>query len=238
MLRKTWFFTLGLTLLLAPGALAHYLWVHPLEGGYMVARGLLPDKFYAYDAKNVKDIKAFDVQGNPVKVQLRPEAERLAFHTAAPPALVAVLAEWGHRVNTPAGKELLSRSEALAKGLTVEEAFFSTQTAKTLLAGGAANTKAVGLPLEIVPQQDPLTLSPGQELPVQVLWRGQPLADTRVRVEGVQEMFRTDAAGQVRLRLAGQETQMIMASHRVSTPERQDIDYILYTTFLHWHRPE
>jgi len=234
---KKFAMAIWLVLVLAASAGAHYLWVQPQEDGYLVARGLPPAELYAYNPEKIKDIQAFDTQGQPLAVSRKPEAARLRLQTPQPPAMVTVVAEWGHRVNTPKGKEFLTRSEALAKGLTVEEAFVSIQTAKTLFAASPAVTKPVGLALEIVPLQDPLTLAPGQALPVRVLFSGQPLANTRVKVEKVPEFFSTDTDGKVNLKLAAQGNQMIMAGHRLPTLERQDIDYIQYMTFLSFAKP-
>ncbi len=225
-----------LSLLPARG-LAHYLWVQPQAEGFFVARGLLPDTFYEYAPENVKDIKAFDAKGKPLGVKRQPTGQRLYFQTEVPPALVAVVAEWGHRVNTPHGKEFSTKAEALARGLTVEEAFFSIQTSKTILTPGPVATQALGLPLEIVPRQDPLAVGPGQELTVQVLFNGQPLPNTRVRVEKVKELYATDAQGEVRLHMAAAGPAVIMASHNQPTPGRPDIDYIQYMTFLIWPKP-
>jgi len=226
-----------LTLLLAASAGAHFLWVQSAGNSFFVARGLPPAEFYDYHPEKIKDVKAYDRQGQPLAVRNKPEAARLGLQLPAPPAMVTVVAEWGPRVNTPQGKKFLSRQEALAQGLTVEEAFVSMQAAKTLFAPTPAATKPLGLPLEIVPLQDPLTLAPGQELPVQVLFSGLPLANTRVRVEQVRELFTTDAHGKVHLKLADRGWQMIMASHQVPAPAGQDIDYVQYMTFLSFTRP-
>lgn len=226
-----------LVLVLAASAGAHYLWVQLQGDGYFVARGLPPAEFYDYNPEKIKDVKAFDSQGQPLAVTRKPAAAQLRLQTPQPPAMVTAVAEWGHRVNTPQGKEFLSKAEALAKGLTVTEAFVSLQTAKTLFAAGPVATKPVGLALEIVPLQDPLTLAPGQELPVQVLFSGQPLPNARVRVAQVRELFTTDAQGKVQLKLAEGGQQMIMASHQVPTPAEQDIDYVQYMTFLSFARP-
>lgn len=226
-----------LTLLLAANAAAHFLWVQPEGNGFFVARGLPPAEFYDYQPEKIKDVQAFDSRGEPLAVNRIAEAARLRLQTTAPPAMVTVVAAWGPRVITSQGKKFLSKQEALAKGLRVEEAFVSLQAAKTLLAPTAAVTKPLGLPLEIVPLQDPLTLAPGQELPIQLLFSGQPLANTRVRVEKVQEFFSTDTHGKVNLRLADRKQQMIMAGHQVPAPAGQELDYIQYMTFLTFQRP-
>lgn len=45
---------------------------------------------------------------------------------------------------------------------------------------GELATRALGHALEIVPEKDPATLAAGEPLPVQVLFRGRPLAGARV----------------------------------------------------------
>ncbi len=66
------------------------------------------------------------------------------------------------RTNTE-GRELYSRFSKLLIGKTDELA-----------------TRPLGHVLEIVPQKDPSTLAAGEPLPVQVLFRGKPLAGVRV----------------------------------------------------------
>ena len=70
----------------------------------------------------------------------------------------------------------------------------------------AAWQKPVGLTIEIVPLADPAALKPGSELPVQVLWRGQPLAGMRIEAawasagqNGIAIVGRTDSEGRIRV---------------------------------------
>jgi len=78
-----------------------------------------------------------------------------------------------------------------------------------LLAGSDA-TAVLGHALEIVPHKDPATLAPGEALEVQVLFRGQPLADAQVAAvySGFKPkghewpvVTRTDANGMATLKL-------------------------------------
>lgn len=58
--------------------------------------------------------------------------------------------------------------------------------AKSLLHAGSGEkrfaTHALGLTIEIVPAADPAQLQAGEELPVQVLFRGKPAADLQVEI--------------------------------------------------------
>lgn len=58
--------------------------------------------------------------------------------------------------------------------------------AKTYVVAGdsatSAYAKPLGLKIEIVPLADPAALTPGASLPIQVLYNGQPLANTQVEL--------------------------------------------------------
>jgi uncharacterized GH25 family protein len=84
-----------------------------------------------------------------------------------------------------------------------------------VVAGAPSGTwkQAVGLTIEIVPLADPAALEPGDKLPVQVLWRGRPVADFRVEAawaadgkSGIAIAGRTDRDGRIAVPLdrAGQ----------------------------------
>lgn len=82
--------------------------------------------------------------------------------------------------------------------------------AKALLQVGQTRTdnvtRPVGQLLEIVPLANPLAQSAGDRLPVQVLWRGQPLRGAslwiaRPSAEGTPEVLITDAEGKARVTL-------------------------------------
>jgi uncharacterized GH25 family protein len=77
-------------------------------------------------------------------------------------------------------------------------------------AGGKANpaiTRPVGFVLEIVPAISPYALEPGQPLPVQVLFKGRPLAGALVKLTNLEfdvrpvSMHMTDAAGRAQFEI-------------------------------------
>jgi uncharacterized GH25 family protein len=84
--------------------------------------------------------------------------------------------------------------------------------AKAILRSGQANgfaSHAVGYVIEIVPEADPYALKPGDSLPVQVLFRGQPAAGLEIEsawanTTGNQATVvgRTGADGRMRVPLA------------------------------------
>ena len=62
-------------------------------------------------------------------------------------------------------------------------------------------TRPVGMALEIVPERHPLTLTPGESLPVRILLQGRPLAGALVKLTNLDadakpvELHRSDATG-------------------------------------------
>jgi uncharacterized GH25 family protein len=108
--------------------------------------------------------------------------------------------------------------------IPMREAF--SRCAKTLVNVGAAaggrDAKAAGfdrvagLKLEIVPEVNPLSLAPGDALPVLVRWDGQPVADLQVAALSASDpahpvKARTDAGGRARLTLARPGTWLVKA---------------------------
>jgi len=97
----------------------------------------------------------------------------------------------------------------------------------------AFKPRALGHPLEIVPLQDPTGLRAGDSLPVRVLLRGEPLADTVVSAipKGVMlagefdpaHEARTDARGEARLPLAEANRYLFVVHHKA--PEETGKDY-------------
>jgi uncharacterized GH25 family protein len=56
--------------------------------------------------------------------------------------------------------------------------------AKAIVLAGAPDEgykRAIGLPIEFIPEKDPYQLKPGESLPVRVLVRGAPAKDLEVK---------------------------------------------------------
>jgi uncharacterized GH25 family protein len=114
-----------------------------------------------------------------------------------------------------------------------------TRCAKALVAGSAAGAashagdRALGLTLELVAETAPSAVRPGQDLPVKLLYRGQPMTGVRVvavnqrspfdRVKGI-----TDTGGRVRLRLPISGMWMVKAVHMVPAPAGSNADWASY----------
>lgn len=225
------FAALVLCAVITPAAYAHHLWVAKTAGTYDVARGLAPDRIEPYNPECVRTIKAFDGDGQEIPVQRMDEKERVRFQTKKDPVLIAVACEWGHRVNTTQGKKLMTKREAQQAGFRVIDSFSSTQFCKALFDNGDPLTKPAGMMFEIVPMKNPFEVVPREQLPVQLILNGRPLADTAVFSEKGQET-KTDKNGIARIRFKERGKQLIWARHRVPDTADPELNYRVVTTFL------
>lgn len=147
---------------------------------------------------------------------------RLAFSELPAEQFTAYLREAGLDAALQKRKE---RGETTKPG---REAY--RRCAKTVLLAGAASVtdtayrRALGLPLELIPEQNPYRLQPGAALTVRLLRAGQPVAGALVQVwdasAGPRGHFstRTNRAGRVLLRLPGAGPYLVAAVQAEAAP--------------------
>lgn len=95
---------------------------------------------------------------------------------------------------------------------------------------GQGHARVLGLSLELVPEASPAALPAGGELPVLLLYRGEPLAGALVvamRKDQPAEKVsaRTGEDGRVRLRLDRPGDWLVKAVHMVPAPEASQADW-------------
>lgn len=151
----------------------------------------------------------------------------------SPRAFAGYLEEEGHT-------RLLSEWRASGPNprVPVKEAF--SRCSKALLNVGGADAgrartaagydRVAGLDFEIVPEVNPLSLEPGSELPVRLLWNGKPLADQQIAALHAADprqpvKARTDAEGRARLKLARAGLWLLKSVHLERTAPDDAVQY-------------
>lgn len=213
---------------------AHHLWAEKNGDTYSIARGMLDKRFDPYNPDKVKDFVAIGVDGSAIqkeKVQRIDEPEMARFRIADQVSMVAVTCDWGYRVNTTRGKKFLRRAEAEKEGFKVISAFFSTQYSKIFYEKGSGNTTPLGLKLEIVPLKDPSVIHEGDELPVQALFDGKPLANVVITGRAKEDVF-TDNNGIGHFKITKKGKTLLMLGQKVPVKDDPEKDYHRYTTFI------
>ncbi len=211
----------------------HDLWVTKTDDGYAVMRGRLPDSVELYRPSCIEELVAFDAKGAPLPVKRVDRERRVVVQTPSVPALVAVVAAWGHRIIDEDGKKhFMSRAQAGEAGIRAREAFSSTQYSKTLFSFDRSFGKPLGMRFEVVPQCDPFALQKGELLPVQVLFDGMPLSNCRVQSGMNTDSAETDANGRAQIPLQGSGWHKLAVIHDIPAPQGSAIDYQRFFAFL------
>ncbi len=213
---------------------AHHLWAVKTEDGYVVARGIIPERMDAYNPKCVKALWAYSPDGGMIpqeKIQRIDEPEQARFRIAQPVSVIGVKCDWGYRVNTTKGKKFMMRRQAEEQGYRVISSFFSTQFSKVFFQEGNRFRTPMGMKFEIVPLDNPETIELEKEFPIQLLFEGKPMAGVSVFAGGAGE-WKTDKNGVTHITPMGTGLNVFMARHKVPVQGDPDKDYHLYTTFL------
>ncbi|MDZ7640851.1 MAG: DUF4198 domain-containing protein [Desulfurivibrio sp.] len=215
----------------AASSFAHYLWVEEIDSKYAVCRGTIGERLDPYDPPRVTEISAVTDEGTEIAITRKDEKSQAVFTAAQKPALAAVVAQWGDRVNTTRGKKLMSRKKAEAEGLTVISAFTSTQYSKTLLAPAGINTQPLGMKLELVPMADPAKLTIGAPMNFKLLFDNSPLAGMSILTNHDQESV-TNADGVAEMIFEKSGVHLLYVTHQIPANKDSGLDFFKFMTFL------
>jgi nickel transport protein len=123
------------------------------------------------------------------------------------------------------------------------DSLWSIKFAKTLLGPAAPWDRVIGQDLELVPEANPVAVTPGGRLRVRVIFHGQPLANAEIeRTDGITPMpqqdipvFQTDSNGVADIVIERPGPQLLAIDHVVqpsATPELADKDLYNATLFF------
>jgi nickel transport protein len=222
-------FTVFLVLLVGQSVLAHDTWIEKRNGELLVLRGH-SGEVEAYDPALVKEATARDAQGQAVAVELVKNNENTSLSPKGNPAIVAALYDSGYWLKTTDGWKKATKREGKGK-FSIVESLKSKQWCKSLLAASAESTKPVGQRFEIVPQKDPMTIRPGDKLPIKVILDGKPVEGVIVASGGGHESekkdpLKTDKDGAASVAIEKSGRQMVKATHAIPIKDDPDADVL------------
>jgi uncharacterized GH25 family protein len=242
-----------LALLCAGSVRAHDLWIEPSAfqpaPGTRLAVRLFIGQLFRGDVfpRDPKYLVRFAVIGNGGEAPIPgiPDTDPAGFLVTGRPGLYELVYTSRHAaVELDAAKfekylaeegleKISARRARLGQGGAPGKEIYS-RCAKSLIAvggdAGSGHDRVLGLTLELIPEANPYTLAAGQELPVRLLYRGQPLAGAKVAAvpkdrPASQVAARTDAQGRVRLRLGGAGIWLVKAVHMIAAPPGSGADW-------------
>lgn len=165
-----------LGLLVSTQISAHGLWTEQRRGNIEVIYGHGAED-NAFKAQKISGAWAYDASGKMIPVTVERLADHARLKPLKAPAVLAVALDNGMWSQT-ADKKWVNQGRSHVPG-----AIESTQTFKYSLSiyqPGAELPALDQIKLLIVPQVDPLTVGPGNALPVQVLLDGKPAAGVKL----------------------------------------------------------
>jgi len=219
--------SLSLILLLAASAYSHDLWVEKADGKYVLMFGHM-ERIETYNPGWVREIKGYDGKMNAVKLNVIKGKENVSFSSKKPVALVSLVFDSGYWVKTEDGLRNISK-----RGLTnYLEATHFIEPVKTIFRWSEQFTRPVGTRMEIVPLKNPLTLKPGETLPIKVIFEGNPLAGAVVTSHGELTGIRTGKDGCAQVRIEEKGLQVFAAKHKVQLNGDSDADFQVFQAYI------
>jgi uncharacterized GH25 family protein len=212
-----------LGMLLAIDASAHGLWTEQRRGNIEVIYGHGAED-NAFKAQKISGAWAYDLGGKMIPVTVERLSDHARLQPLKPPAVLAVALDNGMWSQT-ADKKWINEGRSKVPG-----AIESTQTFKyslAIYAPGAKLPKLEPIKFVILPEVDPLTVGPGQSLPVRVLLDGKPAAGVKLvgdyRSAPNTVSTETDAEGRAKVLVRNEGLNVIAASMEIPLKDNKDV---------------
>lgn len=218
-------------------AMAHGIWLAPRAGELTVVYGVGPQD-EAYQPDKVKTAEGRSVPGEARAVEIARRAHNAVLTAGDDVAVIVTTMDNGFWTKGDDGKwhnKPKSQVPRAASGMR------SIKINTHVLKGGADATKARNAALEIVPLVDPTTLKAGDDLPVQVLADGKPVAGAAIHPDYVNDANsktdRTDAQGKATIPVRNNGLNVIGVSHATPIENSADADKLSIFATLSYTTP-
>jgi nickel transport protein len=228
---------LGLAILpmIAQPVFAHAIWIVKGEnqGEYKVVFGHPEEnKPEAYDSIKFQEATAY--AGNGMSIPLTVKREDDGVTLVSQENITALTAKHDNGYFITVGENQsrnVFRPEALKANNQETKVTHTYKFAKAFYEQSRLVFQPLGLPLEIIPRQDPYSVGAGEKLEVQVLYQGKPQEGVTVEYAG-EEPVKTNAQGVASITFKQQEVQVIEAEYRMPSTDDAATDEISYATTL------
>jgi nickel transport protein len=213
---------LSLLLLLTANASAHDLWVQKTGDKLALMFGHV-GRLETYKPEWVTDVRAYDRLRKPVQLEVKNEKEMVALISKKETAMVSLVLDSGCWIKTVDGWRNISK-----RGITdyIEASHF-IEPVKTIFRWSERFTRPVGTRLEIVPLKNPLILKTGENLPIKVIFEGNPLAGAVVTSHGDPTGIRTGKGGCAQVMIEEKGLQVFGAKHKLPLKDDPDADLLI-----------
>lgn len=226
--------SLAILPMLVQPVLAHVIWIEKgdKEGELEVVYGHPElNETLNYDSIKFQEAKAYNRNGVIVPISVKRENDGVTLVPQEDIAALTVIHDNGYFITTGNDESRnVFRPEALESNTKQVEITHTYKFAKAFYERSGLVSQPFGLPLEIIPQQDPFAVGPGGTLQIQVLFRGKPQQDVTVEYAG--EALKTNENGIAFITLKQGELLIIEASYDITSTDDAATDKIGYATTL------
>lgn len=209
-------------------AFAHAIWIEYKDGEYQLVFGHPEEGAEPYDPSKFRGVTAYDINKQLVPVKIDQQEDPIV---VAPDgefaALTAFLDNGFYVQKSPDNSEEVSEAEAQNYNADYEVGHYIKST-KALFDWSEPLAQPFGLPLEIMPLQNPSGLMAGETLPIQVLYQGNSIKDVLVEYEG--KTLPVDENGIASVLVGEGGLQPIEASYATALDNDPAADTIEYAT--------
>lgn len=213
-------------------AQAHGVWVARRAGEWAVVlgEGPLDD---AYKPSAVLQVTAQARDGSDATVSLQPRERNLVLQPSQEAATLSVRFEDGYWSQKADGQWVEGNRLQVPDARKVG---YYQMFSRTVIAPSSAASKPLGLPLEIVPQSDPMALKPGGRLRVRVLLHGKPLANAKLMTDYLagtaSPSVRTDRQGYASIKVRSAGLSVVKVGHQMPRTDTKEADEDGYAATL------
>jgi uncharacterized GH25 family protein len=219
------------TLLLSPSVWSHEIWFAQRSAQLALIYGTgSEDLDTVKRLPKIVSVGGFDAAGKPVAVSYKPTDSLVVVDVGNKPAIVTGILDNGLWSKTPAGEWIAKGKDEVTNAVVSGHNYKYATHLRELPQG--AGVPVSGLKLQLVAVGKKFPAKAGEQLTVQVLYEGKPLAGARVFREMVTEpdgkAILTNQEGVATVTVRNQGLNVVMAMH-VAAPENPA------TTFMTEH---
>ncbi len=216
-------------------ASAHDAWLEPNAGGLALFYGH-GSKHDPYDPAKVKEVKAVDCKGKSIPIAIEKKGDFVSLTWKDRPGIVTLVFDGGYGCKTTDGWKRTTKREAQGK-FEIVKSYRIRKFAKALQAQCDSYASPVGLAFEIVPKENPLSVKPGQSLPVEVLLEGKPVEEAVFKITDAKDPekkteIKTDKNGNASIPILKAGPQRVVAKLKLPLKDDPDADTLSLSTSL------
>ncbi len=203
-------------------ALAHVVWFEPQEEGYELVFGHPEEGPQSIDVTKFRSATAYDINKQIVPLEIITQDGI----TVIPQREIAALTAFydnGFWLTNPADNSSQNISPEQAEAINYVNVTNFVKYTKGLFGWSEPISQPFGLPLEIMPLQNPFEVAVGESLPIQVLFQGNLINNALVEYLG--ETISVNQNGIAYIPIGEGGLQVIEASYTSPTATNPGINY-------------